>query len=38
MYIKSVLEDSNLRIFTDAFKKANEILNYATRFSLRNSV
>ena len=32
-YVKSVLEDSHLRIFTDVFKKANEIHNYATRLS-----
>ena len=38
MYVKSVLEDSHLRIFTDVFKKANEIHNYATRLFLRNSV
>ena len=37
MYVKSVLEDSHLRIFTDVFKKANEIHNYATRLSQRNS-
>ena len=38
MYVKSVLEDGHLRIFTDAFKKADEIHNYATRLSLRNSI
>ena len=38
IYVKSVLEDSHLRIFTDLFKKPNEIHNYATRLSLRNSV
>ena len=36
--VKSVLEDSHLRIFTDIFKKVNEIHNYTTRLSLRNSV
>ena len=38
MYVKSVLENSHLRIFTDVFEKANEIHNYATRLSLQNSV
>ena len=38
MYVKSVLEDTHLRIFTYVFKKANEIHNYTTRLSLRNSV
>ena len=38
MYVKSVLEDGHLRIFTDASKKADEIHNYATRHSLQNSV
>ena len=38
MYVKSVLEDSYLRIFAGGFKKANEIQNYATRLSLKNSV
>ena len=38
MYVKSVLEDSHLRIFTKVFKKVNEIHNYATRPFLRNSV
>ena len=38
MYVKSVLEDSHLRIFTDVFKKANEIQNYATRLSQQNSI
>ena len=33
MYVKSVLEDSHLRIFAGIFKKANEIQNYATRLS-----
>ena len=38
MYVKSVIEDSHLRIFTDLFKKASEIHNYAIRLSLRDSV
>ena len=38
MYVKSVLEDSHLRIFTNAFEKANKIHNYATRLSVRNLV
>ena len=38
MYVKSVIEDSHLKIFTKVFKKANEIHNCATRLSLRNSV
>ena len=38
MYVKSLLEDSNLRIFTNVFKKANKIHNYATRISQRNLV
>ena len=37
MYAKSVLEGSHLRIFTDVFKKVNEIHNYA-RISLQKSV
>ena len=37
MYAKSALEGSHLRIFTDVFKKVNEIHNYA-RISLQNSV
>ena len=36
--LESVLECSCLRIFTAAFKKANEIQNYATRLSLQNLV
>ena len=31
-------EDSHLRIFTNIFEKTNEIWNYTTRLSLRNSV
>ena len=38
IYVKHVLEDSHLRIFTDIFKKANKIHNYATSLSLQNSV
>ena len=38
MYVKSVLEDSHLRIFTAIFKKANTTHNYATRLYLQNSV
>ena len=37
MFVKSVSEHSHLRTFTDVFQKANEIHNYATRLSLRNS-
>ena len=38
MFVKSVLENSHLRIFTDVFEQANEIRNYGNRLSLRNSV
>ena len=34
MYVKSILEDSHLRIFTDVFKKADKMHNYGTRLSL----
>ena len=37
MSVKSVLENSDLRIFTDVFEKVNEIHNYATKLSLRNT-
>ena len=37
MFVKSVLEHSHVRTFTDVFQKANEIHNYATRLSLQNS-
>ena len=38
MFVKSVLENSHLRIFTDVFEQANEMRNYGNRLSLRNSV
>ena len=38
MFVKSILENSHLRIFTDVFEQANEIRNYGNILSLRNSV
>ena len=38
MFVKSVLENSQLRIFTDVFEQANEIRNYGNILSLGNLV